>query len=143
MLCVRKGFCPWFTFERSVDPRAYLTRVLALIALKYAGDVALVWLAAGRVWRPTDHVSPLASLVSVRLQNAPPRPSSLRSPPAAGIGATGAVLGRRSVPRNHGLAVDAFLGDALIGRIHGRMLRHVRAVAEADVQDGAAATPPR
>lgn len=69
---IREWFRLWFTFERSVDRRAYLTSGLALIPLKYAGDVALVWFAAGRVWRPADYVSPVASLVSARLHNAPP-----------------------------------------------------------------------
>ena len=69
---VRSWLRLWFTFDRAVDRRTYLTSGLALAVVKYAGDVLLVWSATGRVWRFTDYVSPVASLVSVKLRDAPP-----------------------------------------------------------------------
>ena len=39
----------WFTFEHRVDRRTYLVSGLALAALKYAGDLLLVWSATGRL----------------------------------------------------------------------------------------------
>ena len=62
----------WFTFERAVERRTYVSSGLALVVLKYAGDVLLVWLGTGRIWRLTDYLSPVASLASTKLQNAPP-----------------------------------------------------------------------
>jgi uncharacterized membrane protein YhaH (DUF805 family)/putative flippase GtrA len=69
---VREWLRLWFTFERAVDRRAYLASGVALAAVKYAGDALLVWLAAGRVWRPGDYLSPVASLASAKLRDAPP-----------------------------------------------------------------------
>jgi uncharacterized membrane protein YhaH (DUF805 family) len=62
----------WFTFERAVDRRVYLTSGIALVILKYAGDVALVWFGTGRIWRLTDYFSTVATLASTKLQTAPP-----------------------------------------------------------------------
>lgn len=62
----------WFTFERRVGRREYLASGVALAILKYAGDVALVAAATGRLWAPGDYLSPVNSLVSVRLAGAPP-----------------------------------------------------------------------
>lgn len=61
----------WFTFERRVGRREYVASGIALAALKYAGDVALVWAATGRVWAPLDYLSPVSSLLSAKLQTAP------------------------------------------------------------------------
>src|SRR6476661_2124392 len=61
----------WFTFESSVGRREYLLSGLALAALKYAGDAFMVWHATGRLWRPLDYLSPLATLLNTRLQMAP------------------------------------------------------------------------
>lgn len=62
----------WFTFADPVGRREYITSGLTLVVIKYVGDVLLVWLAAGRVWRLTDYLSPVASLASVKLADAPP-----------------------------------------------------------------------
>jgi uncharacterized membrane protein YhaH (DUF805 family) len=62
----------WLTFERAVSRRAYLSSGIALVLLKYAGDVLLVWLGTGRIWRVTDYFSPVATLASTKLQTAPP-----------------------------------------------------------------------
>jgi len=61
----------WFTFESSVGRREYLLSGLALAALKYSGDAFMVWHATGRLWRPLDYLSPLATLLNTRLQMAP------------------------------------------------------------------------
>ena len=61
----------WFTFESPVGRRAYLASGLALAALKYAGDVCMVWLATGRIWQPLDYLSPVATLVQTKLLMAP------------------------------------------------------------------------
>jgi uncharacterized membrane protein YhaH (DUF805 family) len=61
----------WFTFERGVGRREYLASGLALAALKYAGDVCIVWYGTGRIWRPLDYLSPVSSLASVKLEGAP------------------------------------------------------------------------
>jgi len=62
----------WFTFERRVGRREYLASGLGLAALKYAGDALLVWSATGRLWTPTDYLSPLHSILSARLAHTPP-----------------------------------------------------------------------
>ena len=62
----------WFTFERRVGRREYLASGVALAALKYAGDVTLVWAATGRVWAPRDYLSPVTALLSAKLVAAPP-----------------------------------------------------------------------
>ncbi len=61
----------WFTFELTVGRREYVASGLALAALKYAGDVLLVWLAIGRVWHLPDYLSPVSSLSDVKLEHAP------------------------------------------------------------------------
>lgn len=62
----------WFTFERAVDRRTYITSGMSLVVVKYLGDVLLVWIAAGQLWRPTDYFSPVTSLLSAKLRVAPP-----------------------------------------------------------------------
>src|SRR5258705_1582999 len=57
----------WFTFERSVGRRVYLLSGLGLAALKYAGDVLIVWRGTGRLWHPLDYLSPVSSLASQSL----------------------------------------------------------------------------
>jgi uncharacterized membrane protein YhaH (DUF805 family) len=72
MPSARRWLRLWFTFEEGVGRREYLVSGLALAALKYAGDVALVWLATGRIWSPVDYLSPVQALVSAKLTVAPP-----------------------------------------------------------------------
>jgi hypothetical protein len=62
----------WFTFEEGVGRREYLISGIALAALKYAGDVALVWTATGKLWSPLQYLSPVQALVSAKLTVAPP-----------------------------------------------------------------------
>ena len=61
----------WFTFTDTVGPRQYLVHGAALMAVKYALDVALVWLALGRVWSPVDYMRTLSALQSTTLADAP------------------------------------------------------------------------
>ena len=61
----------WFTFERQVGRREYLLSGLALAAVKYAGDVLLVWMATDRLWQPRDYIRPVTFLASVKLAGAP------------------------------------------------------------------------
>jgi uncharacterized membrane protein YhaH (DUF805 family) len=56
----------WFTFDRLVGRREYLLSGLALGALKYAGDLLIVWLGTGRFWHPRDYFSPVSSLASAK-----------------------------------------------------------------------------
>ena len=69
---VRDWLRLWFTFERRVGRREYLASGVGLALLKYAGDALLVWTATGRLWPPADYLSPVHSVVSVRLAHAPP-----------------------------------------------------------------------
>ena len=68
----RGWFRLWFTFEERVGRGEYLASGIVLAALKYAGDVTLVWLATRRLWSPLDYLSPVHALVSARLTDAPP-----------------------------------------------------------------------
>lgn len=61
----------WFTFESGVGRREYFLSGVALGALKYAGDVLMVWRANGRIWQPLDYLSPLSTLMQTRLAMAP------------------------------------------------------------------------
>jgi hypothetical protein len=61
----------WFTFEAPVTARTYFRHGVGLMALKYAGDVALVYLATGRWWTPLDYLSSVAFLLSRSLADAP------------------------------------------------------------------------
>lgn len=61
----------WFTFEDLVRPRTYFRHGVGLMALKYAGDVALVFLATGRWWSPLDYLRSVAFLLSSRFEGAP------------------------------------------------------------------------
>lgn len=48
----------WFTFEVPVDRRTYLVHGSLLMAVKYAVDATVVWLATGTFWLPSDYLSP-------------------------------------------------------------------------------------
>jgi hypothetical protein len=56
---------------RPLAPVRYLALGLALMGLKYAGDVALVYAATGRVWVPWEYVRALVFLQSPLLDPAP------------------------------------------------------------------------
>jgi uncharacterized membrane protein YhaH (DUF805 family) len=62
----------WWTFDAPVSRHAYLRHGAGLVALKYAGDVLLVALAAGRFWTPADYVHSIPFLLATRLDGAPP-----------------------------------------------------------------------
>lgn len=61
----------WFTFKDPVPPRTYFRHGVGLMALKYAGDVALVYLATGRWWTPLDYLRSVATLLNTTFDNAP------------------------------------------------------------------------
>jgi uncharacterized membrane protein YhaH (DUF805 family) len=61
----------WFTFEDRVGRREYITSGLALAAIKYVGDVSMVWLGIGRFWTPIDYLRPVQTLVTRQLLMAP------------------------------------------------------------------------
>jgi hypothetical protein len=48
----------WFGLRARVSRRAYLASGVALMALKYGMDVALVFAVTGRVWRPYSYLVP-------------------------------------------------------------------------------------
>lgn len=61
----------WFTFDTLVGRKQYVLSGVALAALKYAGDVLLVWRATGRIWQPLDYLSPVSTLMATKLSMAP------------------------------------------------------------------------
>ena len=62
----------WFTFDRSVDRRTYVTSGISLAIVKYLGDVLIVWTATHQIWQPTDYFSPVSSVLAVKMRIAPP-----------------------------------------------------------------------
>ena len=52
-------------------PRRYLALGLAFMAVKYAGDAALVYLGTGLIWTPADYATSLLWNVSNKLDAAP------------------------------------------------------------------------
>ena len=61
----------WFSFQDPVPPRTYFRHGVGLMALKYAGDVTLVFLATGRWWTPLDYLRSVVFLLSRRFDGAP------------------------------------------------------------------------
>lgn len=51
----------WFQLSGRVSRRDYLLSGIALVALKYALDVALVYATARQLWTPLDYLNPLIS----------------------------------------------------------------------------------
>lgn len=49
----------WFGFRMRVTRKAFLASGIALLILKYAIEVALVFGLAGRLWTPLEFVNPL------------------------------------------------------------------------------------
>jgi len=62
----------WLTFEQPVGRREYLVWGALLTLVKFAGDVALVWLGAGQLWTPADYLRSVPFLLATRLEGAPP-----------------------------------------------------------------------
>ncbi len=61
----------WFSFQDPVPPRTYFRHGLSLMALKYAGDAALILLGTGRWWTPLDYLRSLSFLLAGRFSGAP------------------------------------------------------------------------
>jgi len=61
----------WFGFRDPVDRGTYFRHGVGLMALKLGIDALLIWLVAGRVWTPTDYLSPLLSTRAKLLTGAP------------------------------------------------------------------------
>ena len=59
----------WFTFESRVSRRDYLIHGLALAALKYAVDAAVIYAATERFWMPLDYLRSAPFLLSPNLSN--------------------------------------------------------------------------
>ena len=57
----------WAALDSPVDRRTYLLHGLGLAALKYGGDIAIVWMATGNFWSPADYLQSVYSLASARL----------------------------------------------------------------------------
>ena len=60
----------WFTFAEPVRAPQYLRHGAALMAIKYASDVALVWMGAGRFWSPVDYMRSISTLQASTLSGA-------------------------------------------------------------------------
>jgi uncharacterized membrane protein YhaH (DUF805 family) len=58
----------WFTLDELVDPETYLKSGAFLMALKYAVDVAAVYLVTGRTWTPLDYLVPSYALREPKIQ---------------------------------------------------------------------------
>src|SRR5690242_16907000 len=61
----------WWTFDDPVDASAYRRHGLALAAIKFAGDAAIVFAATGRLWTPLGYAHSLATLFSTTWLGAP------------------------------------------------------------------------
>jgi uncharacterized membrane protein YhaH (DUF805 family) len=62
----------WFGFRDPVDRGTYFRHGVGLMAIKYAIDVALIWLFAGQLWSPFTYLSPLLSVRATLLKGGPP-----------------------------------------------------------------------
>ncbi|MFN0149583.1 MAG: SRPBCC family protein [bacterium] len=61
----------WRRLDAPIDRRTYLLHGVCLAAVKYAGDVALVWIATSTLWTPSQYVASIYSLLTVPFSNAP------------------------------------------------------------------------
>jgi hypothetical protein len=61
----------WFTFEEAVGRRDYLRHGVGLMALKYAGDLAIVWIASHTLWTPVDYLRSVPGLMSLTTASPP------------------------------------------------------------------------
>lgn len=60
----------WFTFAEPVRAPQYVRHGASLMAIKYASDVALVWMGAGRWWSPMDYMRSISTLQTSTLSGA-------------------------------------------------------------------------
>jgi uncharacterized membrane protein YhaH (DUF805 family) len=61
----------WFGFDAAVDRRTYFLNGLALMACKYALDVAVVRAFTGRLFTPRDYLNPLWTMRQQALHGVP------------------------------------------------------------------------
>jgi uncharacterized membrane protein YhaH (DUF805 family) len=61
----------WFGFQDPVGRRAYLLTGVALMALKYALEAALVFATTGKIWSPIAYLSPILTLRIEGFRDAP------------------------------------------------------------------------
>jgi uncharacterized membrane protein YhaH (DUF805 family) len=54
-----------------VNRRTYFLAGFSLAAVKYLGDVALIWQATGQFWKPTDYLALTHSFFYTNLKGAP------------------------------------------------------------------------
>lgn len=57
----------WFSFDAPVRRRDYLLSGVSLAAVKYAGDSALIYALAGRLWTPMDYLAPTSVLGATKI----------------------------------------------------------------------------
>ena len=68
---VRRFLAAW-TGAQPISRRVYLAHGVTLAALKYLGDLALVYAATGTVWTPADYVQAFPSLLPSQSDSASP-----------------------------------------------------------------------
>jgi uncharacterized membrane protein YhaH (DUF805 family) len=61
----------WFSLSDPVDRRTYLVHGVALMAVKYAVDAAVISPYAGRLWTPLDYLNPLLTARTLAVRGAP------------------------------------------------------------------------
>jgi len=61
----------WFRLDAPVDRPIYCLNGFCLAAIKYFGDLALIWLTTGQFWKPTDYLQTTHSLLWTVLPGAP------------------------------------------------------------------------
>src|SRR6185503_8751657 len=61
----------WFGLGDPVSRRAYLATGAALMAVKYGLDAGLVYLSSGHFWHPLAYLSPILTLRTKSVPNAP------------------------------------------------------------------------
>jgi len=68
---LRQLFRFWFRLDVVVNRRSYSLNGFSLAAVKYVGDLTLVWLTTGQFWKPTDYLLTTHSLLATTLPGAP------------------------------------------------------------------------
>jgi hypothetical protein len=61
----------WFTLEGTVDRRTYFFSGIGLALVKYFGDASLIALTTGILWKPTDYLVTVHSLMEFKLPGSP------------------------------------------------------------------------
>jgi uncharacterized membrane protein YhaH (DUF805 family) len=68
---LRKLLRFWFRLDAAVNRHSYSLNGFSLAAVKYLGDLTLVWLTTGQFWKPTDYLHTTHSLLATTLPGAP------------------------------------------------------------------------